>query len=301
MADERKMIVDDRTKVWLLENLMENIPDLIYFKDRENRFMMVSRTKAEQVGTTTQEIIGKTDFDYYPKELAEQTVGDDKHVVETGELIVGRVEKHVLPSGEERWYSTIKVPLRGENGSIIGSMGITRDITDLKRAEEERVKAEVAAAARLEAQRASTEAAAKITEAVRLTAEKYRTMVDELKKVQAKLSEESSLFQSFLDSVPALVYIKDREGRYIRASKSYQMLHPESVIGKTAFDLYPGDQAKAIAEGDRRVVETGRPTTEEGRFTAPDGSGYEALITRAPLFDKDGNVAGMVGVICRKP
>jgi hypothetical protein len=190
MANEKKLAIADKTREELLWALMNNIPDLIYFKNGYNRFIMVSKTKAEQVGSTPEEIIGKTDFDFYPKEIAEKTVADDKHVVETGEPIVDRVEKHILPSGEERWLSTVKVPLRDENGVIIGTMGISRDITELKRAEEKRVRAEVAAAERLEAKRAAAEAAAKVAEAVRLTAEKYKAIIDELKQAQKKLTED---------------------------------------------------------------------------------------------------------------
>jgi PAS domain S-box-containing protein len=121
---------------FLLKSLAENIPDSIYFKDRENRFMMVSRTKAEHVGTTPEEIIGKTDFDFYPRELAEEMAADDRRVMETGEPIVGKVERVVRPGGEERWVSVTKVPLRDERGTIVGTMGISRDITERKLAED---------------------------------------------------------------------------------------------------------------------------------------------------------------------
>jgi two-component system sensor histidine kinase/response regulator len=300
MVNEKKPTICDKTREELLQNLMDNIPDLIYFKDKNNRFIMVSKTKAEHVGSTPEEIIGKTDFDFYPEELAEKTVADDKHVVETGESIVDRVERHIGPSGEERWLSTIKVPLRDEKGAIIGTMGISRDITEIKRAEEERVRAEAAAEARMEAQRASTEAAAKITEAVRMTAEKYRMAIDELRQAQKKLTEESNIFQNFLDSIPAIIFIKDRDGRFLRVSKSYHMLHPQSMIGKTVFDLYSEDEARAGTESDKRVLETGKPIDEEGRFTAPDGSERNVLITKAPLFDKNGKIVGIVGVAREK-
>jgi len=136
MEKEKKLEVVDKTMKELLWNLMENIPDSIYFKDKNNRFIVVNKVKAEHVGSTLEEIIGKTDFDFYPKEIAEKMAEDDKHVMETGEPVVGRVERLIRPSGEERWVSVAKVPLRDENGAIIGTMGISRDITERKRAEE---------------------------------------------------------------------------------------------------------------------------------------------------------------------
>jgi two-component system sensor histidine kinase/response regulator len=301
MVNEKKPVICVKPREELLQDLMDAIPDLIYFKDKNNRFIMVSKTKAEQVGSTPEEIIGKTDFDFYPKELAEKTVADDKHVVETGESIIDRVERHILPSREERWVSTIKVPLRDETGAIIGSMGISRDITEIKRVEEERVRAEAAAEARMEAQRASAEAAAKIAAATSGIAQRYKGMINELKQAQKKLTEESNLLQSLLDSIPALIYVKDRDGRFLRVSKSYQMIHPESMVGKTAFDLFPEDQAIAGAKSDKRVMETGEPIDEEGYFTAPDGSKHHVLITKAPLFDGEGNIVGTVGIVREKP
>jgi len=299
MVEEKKPVVADKAK--LLWDLMDNIPDSIYFKNGNNRFIMVSKTKAEHVGSTPEEIIGKTDFDFYPKEQAENMAADDKRVMETGKSIVDRVERIVRPGGEERWASVTKSPLRGEKGAIIGTMGISRDITELKRAEEERVRVEVAAAAKLEAEKLATEAAAQVTEAVRMTAEKYKAMIDELKPALNKLTEESNLFQSFLDSIPTFIYLKDRDGRYLRVSKFYHMIHPESMIGKTAFDLYPEDEARVATEDDKRVMETGKPIIdEERRYTAPDGSKHNVLITKAPSFDEKGNIVGIVGITREK-
>jgi PAS domain S-box-containing protein len=301
MVNEKKSAIDYKNREELLQNLMENIPDLIYFKDKDNRFITVSKTKAEQVGSTLEDIIGKTDFDFYQKEIAEKTVADDKHVVETGESIVDRVEEHALPSGEVRWLSTIKVPLRDDMGAIIGTMGISRDITEIKMAEDERVRAEAEAEARLETERVAAEAAAKIAAATSGTAQKYKETVDELRQTQKKLIEESNLFQNFLDSIPALIHIKDRDGRFLRVSKLYQSFHPENVIGKTVFDLYPEYQARAATEGDKRVIETGEPIIDEERYDmAPDGSEHYILITKAPLFDKDGKIIGIVGITREK-
>jgi len=109
-------------------------------------------------------------------------------VMETGRSIVDKVERLIRPGGEERWVSVTKVPLHDEKGEIIGTMGISRDITERRWAEEERVKVEIAAA-RLEAERAATEAAAKVTEAVRMTAEKYRAKIKELEEQIARLKK----------------------------------------------------------------------------------------------------------------
>jgi hypothetical protein len=188
MVKKKKSTTVNRSKNKLLQNLMDNIPDSIYFKDENNRFVMVSKIKAEHMGSTLKGIIGKTDFDFFPKKQAENMAADDKRVMETGRSIVDKVERLIRPGGEERWVSVTKVPLHDEKGEIIGTMGISRDITERRWAEEERVKVEIAAA-RLEAERATTEAAAKVTEAVRMAAEKYRAKIKELEEQIARLKK----------------------------------------------------------------------------------------------------------------
>jgi len=188
MAKKKKSAAINKANDELLRSLMDNIPDSIYFKDENNRFVMVSKIKAEHMGSTLKGIIGKTDFDFFPKKQAENMAADDKRVMETGRSIVDKVERLIRPGGEERWVSVTKVPLHDEKGEIIGTMGISRDITERRWAEEERVKVEIAAA-RLEAERAATEAAAKVTEAVRMTAEKYRAKIKELEEQIARLKK----------------------------------------------------------------------------------------------------------------
>jgi PAS domain S-box-containing protein len=119
----------------LFRNLLNNIPDSIYFKDKEHRFIAVSKAKAEHHGVDPEDFVGKTDFDFYPKEQAKKMQEDDDYVLKTKEPIIGKEEKVIRPDGTARWYSVTKIPYRDEEGNIIGSIGISRDITELKQAE----------------------------------------------------------------------------------------------------------------------------------------------------------------------
>lgn len=121
----------------LLQALIDNIPDSIYFKDDKNRFIRVNRAKAEHSGTTPDKMIGKTDFDFFPEEQARQTFADDSRVMESNRPMVSKIEKITHADGTEHWFSVTKIPRHNEKGEVIGTMGISRDITELKRAEEE--------------------------------------------------------------------------------------------------------------------------------------------------------------------
>jgi PAS domain S-box-containing protein len=122
---------------YLLDALMNNVPDTIYFKDRGGRFLRVNQAKAGRLGLSDPAAaLGKTDFDYYTPAFAQQAYADELAVMETGRPMVGREEKIVWPDGRELWVTATKMPLRDPNGTIIGTFGISRDITERKKAEE---------------------------------------------------------------------------------------------------------------------------------------------------------------------
>lgn len=121
---------------FLLENLMNNIPDAIYFKDRESRFVMVNQGCADKHGWESREAVkGHTDFDVFSKEHAEQAYADEQRIIQTGEPLRGIEEKETWPDGSVTWAFTTKMPLKNSKGEVIGTFGISRDITEHKEAE----------------------------------------------------------------------------------------------------------------------------------------------------------------------
>ena len=121
----------------LLMTIMENLPDHIYFKDLDSRFIAASRACAEWQGfKNPAEIIAKSDRDLFSKEHAEAALADEREIIRTGKPIVDYEEKETWPDREDTWVSTTKMPLRDAEGHIIGTFGISRDITEKKRAAE---------------------------------------------------------------------------------------------------------------------------------------------------------------------
>jgi PAS domain S-box-containing protein len=122
----------------LLQALLEYAPDAIYFKDRDSRILRASRAFARKAGyAEPSELVGKTDHDLFANEHADTARADELRVLTTGEIIDGQTEREVWPSGRVTWALTSKLPLRDGRGQVVGTFGVSRDITELKLAQVE--------------------------------------------------------------------------------------------------------------------------------------------------------------------
>jgi len=127
----------------LLRMMIDNLPDFIYVKDKKSRFVNANESVARIMGVESSgDLIGKTDFDFYPKKLAQKYCDDEKRVMRTGKALVNLEEKLITREGDVRWLSSTKVPIRDGRGEISGIVGIGRDITMRKQAEEKRKESE---------------------------------------------------------------------------------------------------------------------------------------------------------------
>jgi PAS domain S-box-containing protein len=127
MAEERN----------LLRTLIDTIPDYIYVKDRQHRFLLSNSAHARARGyNSVDEIVGQTDFDFFPPELAEQFQAEEETIFQTGEPLIDYEQPSLSKAGGFEWASSTKVPLRNLDGDLIGLVGITRDITERKQGEQ---------------------------------------------------------------------------------------------------------------------------------------------------------------------
>ncbi|HZB82620.1 MAG TPA: PAS domain-containing protein, partial [Rubrobacteraceae bacterium] len=121
----------------LLRTLIDTLPDHLYIKDVEGRYVLSNIAHVKSLGfASSEEVAGKTGFDFYPMELAKRYHADEREVIRSGRPLVAKEEPSVKENGNRRWYSTTKAPLRDSGGKIVGIVGIARDITERKRAEE---------------------------------------------------------------------------------------------------------------------------------------------------------------------
>lgn len=136
---ERKRVEDALLQEqYLLHTLMDNVPDWIYFKDLGSHFINVNRAYFERYHyENLEEVIGKTDFDIFTDEHARPAFEDEQQIIKTGKPVLYKEEMETPLSGPESWIITNKMPMRDASGQIIGTFGISRDITEQKRTEKE--------------------------------------------------------------------------------------------------------------------------------------------------------------------
>jgi len=115
----------------LLQDLLDNVPDSFYFKDMDNKFILVNKAKAEHSQKKPEEMIGKSDYDFLSEDQAKRAFDDDNKVKESGVPILDEIEKITGEDGAKRWISVTKMPRYDKEGTIIGTMGISRDVTKL--------------------------------------------------------------------------------------------------------------------------------------------------------------------------
>ena len=125
-------------EVDVLQGFLDSMPDAIYFKDRKNRITKVNKFYARGFGLKSEEIVGKSDFDFFPEDQAKQMFIDDNSILRTGRPIIGKIERTLLPNGSWNQVITTKVPMFDRHGKIVGTMGITRDMTAHANLEKER-------------------------------------------------------------------------------------------------------------------------------------------------------------------
>lgn len=122
---------------YLMNALMDAMTDHIYFKDKASRFLRINKAMSSRFGLKNpDEALGKTDFDYFSEEHAKQAFDDEQGILRTGKPLVNIEEKETWPDKDETWVSTTKMPLYGKSGEMIGTFGISRDITSRKKADD---------------------------------------------------------------------------------------------------------------------------------------------------------------------
>jgi PAS domain S-box-containing protein len=267
LTQENAQLMQERD---LLRTLIDSLPDNMFVKDRQCRFLINNLAHVRTLGAThPDEVLGKTDRDIFPAELANQYYADEQTLMKSGQPL-NTEESVVIPlTCDKRWLQTTKVPLRDKQGAVVGLIGINRDVTERRRAEEA-------------LRRAHDELEKRVAE---------RT---------AEISQERLILRTLIDNLPDCIYAKDAAGRKILANpadlKNLRCKTEAEAIGKSDFDLFPKDIAEQFWADDQKVIHGEPVINREEHFFDEEGRKRWLLTSKLPLRDATGKIVGLMGI-----
>ncbi len=231
--------------------MLDAIPALVYLKDRQHRYVFGNRAFTERVSVPAADLIGKTDSELFPPEVAEAYLDDDERVMATGVPSLGVELPVTRPDGTVGWVANSAVPYHDAAGNVIGLVGIALDITERKRAEEALHRSEIER-------------------------------------------------QALLDAIPAMIYFKGRDHRYLLGNRIFADaagITINEIAGKTDHELFQPAEAEAYMTDDEQVMASGEPHLGiEEQITEAGGRVACLAVYKVPYRNDEGTIIGMVGI-----
>ena len=248
-----------------LQKLIDLVPDNLWIKDAESRFVIANDATARQVGlASSEDLVGKTDHDIHRPEAAEKYFADERRIVETGEPMIDFEEAVIAPDGRKVWISSTKVPLYGEGGEVSGLFGISRDITARKLAERLR------------------NGQARILEMI-ATSAPLADVLDQLAR----------LIEAQLTGVRVAVLLLDEDGVHLRNGAAPSL--PEAYVkDHECFEIGPDAGSCGSAAYARKPVVVADVMTHPCWARYRDAAGELGIRSSwsAPIFSHQGQVLG---------
>jgi PAS domain S-box-containing protein len=246
-----------KQKAALLNVIFENLPDQIYYMDRNSRILGVNQACCSYHNRTEAEMIGKTDLDFYPDQFGKKLYDEEQQLMAEGRPLRER-EKHVRDDGRVVYLESVKSPLRSDSGRVIGLAGISRDITQQVENENSLVEA------KKEAER---------------SASFIRTLFDNL--------EDQFYYKDRRSRVMGgnKAWLKSRGVDSI-----------EELLGKTDLDLHPAPLGQQLYDNEQRQMEAGETTRIRERHVRENGDVQYLESIKCPMKNDQGEVIGLAGV-----
>ncbi len=273
----------------LLHTLIDNMPDFIYIKDRSSRFILANKRLANSHGLQSgEQVVGKSDHDYYPKELADKYYSNEQEIIKSGQPMIGIEEKTLNEAGEEIYLSTTKIPFKDKKGRIIGIVGIGRDITDRVTAEKELFNH----AEELQMVNALME---EKQEEIQQQAEELAAQAENLQMANQEL-EKLSVAVSETDNV---VLILDAEGNFEWVNKSFTRVYGQTLdeyTGKYGRNILKGSKNPHIKEILDKCRKSGNTVRYQSEAKDKNGNMIWTQSTLTPVFDIGKRIVRFVAI-----
>jgi PAS domain S-box-containing protein len=262
-----------------LRTLINTIPDLIWLKSVDGRYLFVNNRFEDFFGAKEQDIVGKTDYDFVGKELADFFREHDKKAMLKGgpsineELVIFANDNH------SELLETTKVPIRSKDKDIIGVLGIGHDITEQRKAEKELI--------------ASNKAFSELNK-------ELNTSNIQLSAAKAILEKSELNLRTLINTIPDLIWLKSVDGKFLFVNHRIEDLFgfkEKDIIGKTDYDFVDKELADFFRKNDIIAMNNEAPTTNEELLTFANDNHSELLkTTKVPVLSKDKEIIGVLGI-----
>jgi sigma-B regulation protein RsbU (phosphoserine phosphatase) len=255
---------EERSRIDLL---LESVPVNVYLKDRESCFVRANGSTAERMGASSvEELIGKSDRDFFGSEHAQEARDVELKIMETLEGQEDVMEHEVWEDGHETWVMVTKMPWMGVDGEVMGTFGVTNDVTEL--------------------------------------VEVQNRLADDMAQlagINQVIEEERHRIRLLIDSIPMFVYFKDLDSRFKLVNQGMSNLlglpTPADVEGKHDRDFFGHELHEMADRDEKRIIETGMPMpTKLEKLTWKDGHSTWSLVSKFPWYDQSGELVGTFGV-----
>ncbi len=278
--NQQRIIEELQGNVNKYKTFLQNIPLRFFIKNTDLSYRYCSRSYADDLKKLPEEIIGKTDRDFFPSDLAEKFMGDDKKVLETGELEI--IEDQYIVDGQESIVNMVKAPLRDENRNIVGLIGIFWDITKRKNREEEALRYR----AQIEGLLSSR------TDELEKTSQLLQQESSERRQVEERLRQTEEIRQTIFEGTEAAFAVLSEEDMIImQANRKFEEvlgIHREEMENKKSLlEFIAGGDLERIKEQCLTIrsgsdsLPAGVPAGREYQFVDQQGNRKDILVTMA--------------------
>ncbi|MBN2089156.1 PAS domain S-box protein [candidate division KSB1 bacterium] len=290
LTEVKKTAEEFQKQRLFFNSILENLPNMVFVKEADNLcFEFMNKTGEELLGLKREHLIGKNDYDFFPKDQADFFVQKDRGVLETGKLLDIPEEPINTQSGL-KFLHTKKIPLRNDSGTSQYLLGISEDITEKKQKDEELKRY------RLHLEELVNER----TVALKEINQNLEQEINERKRIEEALRQSSEMLLSVIDNIPQYICWKDRNSVFLGCNRNYAqkvgLVAPQEIFGKTEWD-FPGKkhEIESFLTNDRQVMESNQPhlrIIESREEVIGSPTWFET--NKIPLHDAAGKVTGVL-------
>lgn len=284
VTDRKQAEEELRYQKHLFKSVLDNIPHRVWLKDRQGRHVVVNQAFANSIGLAPETLSGKTDFDLWPADKAQMFQDEDESVMNTRHTF-SLEEQLPMPDGTIRWFNTTKTPMYDEAGQVIGTTGISMDVSDRRQAEESLRQAKEELEFRVEERTAELqETVGELQKAVLIRERAEHSLLKTLKELQ---------FRQFAMDQAAILVVTDPRGVITYANDKFCEISGYSeaeLVGKTHRIINSGYHPPEFFQDMWATIRSGKVWRGEVKNRAKAGHFYWVSTTIVPALDQEGRV-----------